>query len=149
MMKYLKLFEGFINRLSKEDVRSIFEPIIDWDLIQDVKDMALEYLDDYLTLVISIKTPRFQSASESNIVLSTSVCDERYDHQIDHISWFSILHNHTDVEKDDLIYIFQLTPDENLNKKSKYYGGVHPSTEELVDRIKESYPNYNIRSRNI
>jgi len=117
--------------LNSKEVSSLFTPIIDWDLIADAKDMSLEYLDNNMILIICIKM------NYPTLYL------ERFSHQEDTIRWspIQLMIDIYQINKNNLVYIFQLTTDD---EKSRYYAGVIPDeTKELVDRIKESYPNYN------
>ena len=146
-MKHIKTYKLYEDVLNSEEVSSLFKPMIDWDLISDVKDMSLEYLDNNMILVISIKTC-ISTPSLVNGYGYKSIYLERFSHQKDSSGWSSIT-NIFDIKevvgKNDLVYIFQLTTD---NPKSKYYASIIPDeTKELVDRIKEYYPNYNIKQR--
>ena len=57
-MKYLKLFESV--GCSEEDTEKVFKPYINWDMISDLKELSLDYLDDGFILRIRVKyeTPK-------------------------------------------------------------------------------------------
>lgn len=48
-MKHIKLYESFNN--FDEDVKNL----INWNLVEDIKDMSLDYIDNGLTLSIYIR----------------------------------------------------------------------------------------------
>lgn len=51
-MEYLREYRDFY--LSKEDVEKIYTPFINWNLIFDIQDMALEYIDDNFHLTVCV-----------------------------------------------------------------------------------------------
>jgi hypothetical protein len=85
-MKFIKLFDSYENTPSIED---IFKPKINWDLIDNMKDLALEYVDEGLTLRWSIfikETSDFKShmSVASNSRRSTRLCNGEFDHSEDY-----------------------------------------------------------------
>ena len=55
-MRYLKIYEDFYNQDDEwiKNRKSSIDNSINWDLIQDAKDMALDYIDDGYTLDIQV-----------------------------------------------------------------------------------------------
>lgn len=111
-MKYLKrINEGLYNN-------------VDFSLIEDIKDMALEYIDDGLTLRV-----------------------EGYNGGMGYIDYILIFNHEINKQKmwgdyklrlDYYLYIFNDRMDDR-------YSFFKKETEELVNRVSEAYPNHNIR----
>ena len=126
-MKWIKLYESFNTE------ESFYENILNRNLINDAKDMALEYIDMGMYLHIDV----FSNAdSEKNTVSVASV----WIHEV-------IFDHNKDISKDynkkskieNILYIIKLrssypTPIED--------GKLHRSMNiELVERLKMAYPN--------
>ena len=131
-MKYLKTYKLFeSNKPTGLDINDVFEPYINWNLIDDAKDMSLEYLDEDMVLFLDI------------------IYDDKY--EIYYMSFSSYvnfsrwrrsyltedsLYKLKPIDKSKLIYQFYLT-----NKYGLYDIS---ASKELVSRIKEAYPNENV-----
>jgi len=110
-MKHIKFFEAY-------EVDDRIRYLINWKMIEDVKDMALEYIDNGLTLVIFI-------------YYKSRLYELVYNHDIDSFKKLASFWSH-----DELRYLIELHIGE--------YETVINQTEELVDRVKEAYPNEKI-----
>ena len=128
-MKYLKSINevgSYIGHMtSSEKVKDIFTPFINWDLIEDVKDMSLEYIDLDMTLNLSVK---------QNDVWIYAVL---FNHNMNDVTWFNVnMYNITPIQSGgDLKYQLELCT--NLFDTKVY-------DLELINRASEAYPNENI-----
>lgn len=126
-MKYLRLFEDLINK-------DIIMNNIDWDMIQDIKDISLEYLDNGMQLLIYVEYYLMSKYGE-------------YSTETMYVISFSHDKNLTDEEYrgDDCGIEIK---DFNL-QKIKYNVNLHKesgildvkATNELRNRIRLAYPN--------
>ena len=117
-MRYIKIYENF-----EEDFDKIYTPLINWELIADAKDMALEYIDQ-------------------NMLFKIIVCDQHtyvYANTFTHITndkkWnplntpFESIRDLGGVDISYLIYLRDLT--KSINEEA---------SEELCSRLSEMYP---------
>lgn len=150
-MKYLKLYEKFIHN---DEIRTeeLFSPLIDWDMIENIKDMALEYLDYGKTLYINAHYKTDESSNRSYDVFKNYVSGGFYilmiefTHHEYKTKWSNIS---TLVNKINVIdYLKPLATSDNIYYSfylSKYpHGPYVRDTKELAKRIKVAYPNKNI-----
>lgn len=115
-MKYLKLFEAD----SKKNH-------INWEMIEDIKDMSLEYLDEGFTLNIIIIEKSYP------IVPSNFFINIEYNHRGEI--------KEGDLDKYDYISEYKFGYSISLMNKS-YDNPVNINkTNELMDRIRYAYPN--------
>lgn len=143
----LKLFEnGPTSRLSERDVMSYFKDQINWDMIENIKDMSLEYLDDGFNLKIFIMFRPMNHWSMNDIYSLTyshdkNFCKSKYvslsipcylyydkDNKIIHDFW----------ESGEIFYncvLYKTTSNPEMEKRY---------TMELKNRIKDAYPNENV-----
>ncbi len=137
-MKYLKnykLFEFQISRFDESDVNDVFEAYINWKLIEDAKDMALEYIDDGMSLGVEIS------------YINHYVYHIRYNHKETYSEWISDSFNNLTegpyelepIDRNKIIYQFYLEKDDGMIDKE--------SDKELELRVKEAYPDENINPR--
>lgn len=132
-MKYLKTYKLFESiGFTESDIKDVFEPYINWDLIRDAQDMSLEYLDEGMKFNLEITYDdkyyiyymRFsndENFSEWKIGMMNDLTEGLYELE--------------PIDKSKLIYQFYLTKDGLYNKSAD---------EELESRIKEAYPNENV-----
>ena len=129
-MKYIKLYEH----------KYYIDSLINWDLINDAKDMALEYIDEGFTLYL------FVLVGEKY----------RYNSKAFRILNLEFDHNTFTVNK-DYTYSTELAIKRIKNMETKYeitlmnYHNVDnpkyldgSSCRELINRLKSAYPNENI-----
>lgn len=130
-MKYLKLYEAYSNIDNK------IGELINWKFIDDVKDMALEYLDDGFLLIVDI----YPVLKPSTTIRSAKsrLYSLRYDHNTDDLKFYY----YADISKiEDIIYHITL----HSHVEADYHSFDLEKTKELIDRISEAYPDENIRS---
>lgn len=126
-MKYLKTFEGIEPIKLIEDYLS---KMINWDMIKDIKDMALEYLDDGYELGIHIKNYTLDDVFH-RMIYTIEYSHDRYDEDwVDLHGLFYI--------GDNIEYRIFLMIDKGWPSKIKYDKDM---SLELISRIKEAYPN--------
>lgn len=116
-MKYLEAY-NFFNDTNLVDC-------INWNMISDIKDMSLEYIDDGCTLYIDI----YKGFERSGYV---NVCDVKYNHNINSIKYYedNIFKNNSELTYH--VYIG--------NGTNKHDGTNAIYTFELRDRLREAYP---------
>lgn len=118
-MKYIKLYEAI---LGTDEVKDKFTPYINWKMIEDIKDMSLEYLDMGLLLNITI----FWNNKPRKEYLSMI----KFSHNIETQTWFILSNfNKDDFQVPSLTYLVYLIND-----------GYSKESVELNDRIKLAYP---------
>ena len=139
-MKYIKLYEAI---LSTDEVKDKFTPYINWEMIEDIKDMSLEYLDNNLILDIEIFydiTPKDWST-----VHELTIYSMEYSHDIKSCSvdWHLIYEVVGEVIRGNIVYkvflfkkVYQWQPNNTSVAKNE--------TNELISRLEEAYPNINI-----
>lgn len=145
-MKYLKKYKIFELQIGlgfeESDVQEVFEPYINWKLISDAKDMALDYLDTGMCLNLEITYNEYTSSKFSCLDRNYMVYFMRYDHSEYKSNWMiGQFNNLTEgpydlepIDKSKIVYKFYFVGDE----KSQ-------ADDELQSRLKEAYPDYNIR----
>lgn len=116
-MKHIKLFEAYI-------VNDKVKDLINWRMIDDIKDIALEYIDDGFKLCIGIYIIYNKNFYRFYI---------RYDHSEDSIVEDKTIDMRQDSTKDRIDYNVYLI------KRGYVF-----NMKELAERIKEAYPNENI-----
>ena len=122
-MKYIKLYESYkSNTMYIDEVKDKFTPYINWKMIEDIKDMSLEYLDMGLLLNITI----FWNNKPRKEYLSMI----KFSHNIETQTWFILSNfNKDDFQVPSLTYLVYLIND-----------GYSKESVELNDRIKLAYP---------
>lgn len=142
-------FKSFTESLETSDgpnrnfLKSIYKPLINWKLIEDLKDMSLEYIDDYfiLNVLIRYNNPIVAQASYSNFPCrgaNQAIVLVEFDHSDFNIKWIDnetlrnmIEHdNIVDVEK-NIQYVIKLSDSSGFNDIV---------STELIGRLKEAYP---------
>ena len=128
-MKHLRIFEDFED----EDFEGFYTTFINWDLIADVKDMALEYIDNNMLLRITV--------CDKNIFIYINT----FTHTTDTKKWNPL--NTTiecidDLGSVDISYVIYLRnwvsdDDRSINEES---------SNELISRLQEAYPEEKIYS---
>ena len=118
-MKYLKRIN---EKFSITEIKDFYTPLINWDLILDAKDMALEYIDKEMTLNLTI-------LSGSDWIYSL-----KFDHELDESKWYSYI---LKLNSEDLTYFLQLWSPGLLYEIGDEI--------EFVSRMKQAYPNENIK----
>jgi len=136
-MKHIKLFEAYA-------VYKKIDHFINWKMIEDVKDMALEYIDDGLTLYIGFHP--------------IITYEEKGIYNNDFIELYHLLYNHNmdkfeDGDDSNLFYKYA----DGVKGMSYFinfvfcgdtnrYGLIYKLALELVNRVKEAYPNEKINT---
>ena len=113
-MRYLKTYESVLSDSIKDELIKR----INWELIQDAKDAALDYIDGGDTLLIYIDCGR------------KYFYDIEFNHSINRNEWID---DWTDVDLGgDISYVIKLVN-----------GGIgdYKNTQELRDRLNGMYPN--------
>lgn len=129
-MKYLKLFEAYELDANVKD-------LINWDMINDLKEMSLEYIDEGFDLTIDIYAEG-EKLKKQNPIYSNTWTEEtnfllyqiKYSHVMDELTSAK---NPKLIRIDNMKYFVCL---------SRY--GIGPSRSKslaLLDRIEEAYPN--------
>jgi len=142
-MKYIKLYEAY--KLGDEKrTEELFSSLIDWDMIENIKDMSLEYLDEGKILCIGIaydedkkkRDPWLQYYYRSP-VNNDHIAYITFTHRNYNIKWIKF-YLEDKVTSDYISYNFYLYKEPN--------GPYIRNTNELVKRIKLAYPDKNIKS---
>lgn len=136
-MRYLKSYKIF-ESFEESDVQDVFEPYINWELVRDVQEMSLEYIDGGMILNLEITYGKYESVLKPPFY----IYHMQYNHNSIKRTWkISGLETLTEgpyelepIDKSEMVYQFYLV-DENT--------GLYCSDEdkELESRIKEAYPN--------
>ena len=143
IIKY-KIFENV------EEIKNIFYPIINWDMIQDIKQMSLEYLDEGLALRLSVRNGGEKYRNSKPIWRMQFTHRNDY-HNRDFDNQHSInyrinpgnyegWYNAYKGEEINIIYNILL----RSNEKRHY-----TETLELIGRIRDAYPNENFKPYDI
>lgn len=130
-MKYIKLFESK-DYMDEKEIEAIFKSHINWKMIEDIKDMALEYFDNRMVLYIDIS------------VRYNTLCSLKYSHYDNYIKWYSVYHKEYFKDpspNDDLRYKIVL---DNSYKSVNFAVNNGLTRGELISRVKDAYPNENI-----
>lgn len=134
-LKTYKIFELQISGFDESDIKDVFEPYINWNLVRDVEEMSLEYIDDGMMLSLEVTYDK-----------SYYIYHMRYDHSGSTSAWMTGSFNDLTegpyelepIDKTKMVYQFYLTKNDMIQKEAD---------NELESRIKESYPNENINPR--
>jgi hypothetical protein len=130
-MKYLKAYKIF-ESLDKEDTKNVFEPYINWNMIYDLKDLALEYLDRGLTLIVRVRynDEVYHKEKYTNIIYT--IC---YKHESSASTFSTPSFNIYDLEpidKSRVLYQISIV-DKNSDRMEK-------ETSEVIEILREMYP---------
>ena len=136
MMRYLKLYEWYKSAVvdrSPKQVEELFSPYINWEMIQDVKDLSLEYLDKGITLELYI--------SVDEVV----IYEMYFNHDINksNYKW-----NRTQQDDVDAIeYYFDFLPVKRMDNtfSVEMRREVNEDLFEFVDILKSMYPDEKIK----
>jgi len=127
-VKYLKTYKLFESNGSTEsELKDLFEPYINWDLIEDAKDMSLEYLDEGMRLFLEIAYDY-----KYYIYYMGFSNYENFSEWTTYFLTKDSLYKIKPIDKSKVRYLFRLN------------GSYNNFEEELVSRIKEAYPNEKI-----
>lgn len=138
-MKYLKSYKIF-ESFEESDVQEVFEPYINWELVRDVKEMSLEYIDDGMILNLEISYGKYESVLKPPFY----IYHMQYNHDGIIKNWkpesFGQLtegpYELEPIDKSEMVYQFYLVDGVVRN------GAYCPSEDkELESRIREAYPN--------
>ena len=135
-LKSYKLFESF----EESDVQDVFEPYINWELVRDVQEMALEYIDEGMILNLEISYGKYESVLKPPFY----IYHMQYNHDGIIKNWKPESFNNLtegpyeleSIDKSEMVYQFYLVDELGLYSKEE--------DKELESRIKEAYPNENI-----
>ena len=126
-MKYLNSYKLYEGVLSKEEVEQIYTPIINWDLINDAKDMSLEYLDNGAQIVIGV----------IDVCLNT-IYYEEFSHLLNNKLWYR---TNDGMSHSQLTYKFMV-----FNRKENSNVIIwRDDCKELIDRLRRAYPKEKIK----
>ena len=138
-MRYLKSYKIF-ESFEESDVQEVFEPYINWELVRDVQEMALEYIDGGMILNLEITYGKYESVLKPPFYIYHMT----YNHDGVKGTWKpESFNNLTEgpyeldpIDKIEMVYQFYLVNERGLYSKEE--------DKELESRIKEAYPNENI-----
>ena len=138
-MRYLKSYKIF-ESFEESDVQEVFEPYINWELVRDVQEMALEYIDGGMILNLEITYGKYESVLKPPFY----IYHMQYNHDGIKRTWKpESFNNLTEgpyeldpIDKIEMVYQFYLVNERGLYSKEE--------DKELESRIKEAYPNENI-----
>jgi len=138
-MRYLKSYKIF-ESFEESDIQDVFEPYINWELVRDVQEMALEYIDEGMILNLEISYGKYLSVSKPPFYIYHMT----YNHDGVKRTWKpESFNNLTEgpyeldpIDKSEMVYQFYLVDELGLYSKEE--------DKELESRIKEAYPNENI-----
>ena len=129
MIKSFKLFEAEV-----EDYSVYFKDKINYELLQDLKDLSMDLIDVGYRLLVNIMT----------VPIYTPICVLNYDHQIYNLYWYKIGDEYYNIlngfNKSGLHYLVSFTKMFNGDEKVTSLD----SKEEIISIIKEMYPNERI-----
>ena len=134
-MNYLKTFKGYLKK--HKLFESNIESYIDMGVIENVKDLSLDYLDDGLELEFIIDYHINGDPSKSINLLTG-----KYSHNSDILEWLhksieqSLIEEVSNINKNYLYYCFY------LNRNGEY--DCVDSIEDLNKSISDFYPDLNI-----
>lgn len=119
------------------DIKTKFESFINWDLLEDAKDMSLEYLDDGYTLVITIN---YRVMNKHTMPISETyhkLYTLRYNHSSSAGKWHSYLpFKLDDVDVDKISYHIDL---ENRVYSRGFDKNKHEYNKNIIERLKLAY----------
>lgn len=136
-MKYLKLFEGYDGWYTEKECINLLKSNIDWNMIEDVKDMSLEYIDLGMTLNMNIRYSDYNNYV--NVVYFLV-----FDHNVNKSDWLNLKIKKNTFNKDNIMYGFYLFNKHELAALPMCAIVTYDATNSLVSRIKEAYPNARI-----
>lgn len=123
IMKHIKLFEAYTiyNEMKK---------LINWKMVDDVKEMSLEYIDEGLSLYIGF-IPILRNDTDNFFELYSI----RYNHQQDEFRDGDDINLMCRYFTDMTGMSYFICLEGNMNKRDK-----HRLELELVNRVREAYP---------
>jgi len=138
-MRYLKSYKIF-ESFEESDVQEVFEPYINWELVRDVQEMSLEYIDGGMILNLEISYGKYESVLKPPFYIYHMT----YNHDGIKRTWkpesFNTLtegpYELEPIGKSEMVYQFYLVNERGLYSKEE--------DKELESRIKEAHPNENI-----
>ena len=139
-MRYLKSYKIF-ESFEESDVQDVFEPYINWELVRDVQEMSLEYIDGGMILNLEISYGKYESVLKPPFY----IYHMKYNHDGIKRTWkpesFNTLtegpYELEPIDKSEMVYQFYL-----VDGNTGLYCG--DEDKELELRIKEAYPSENI-----
>ena len=134
-MKHLKLFEEREIEYGDDVVKAKYSSHINWKMINDAKDMSLEYLDENLSLIIRIHNS------------NDHIANFAYSHIEYRIIWFD-----APIKDVRLCYSFDFIPNRIIsdfdqktgNFKLDILNKLKLAKNEFISRIHDAYPKENI-----
>ena len=114
-MRYIKSYKIF-ESFEESDVQDVFEPYINWELVRDVQEMSLEYIDGGMILNLEITYGKYESVLKPPFY----IYHMQYNHNSIKRTWkISGLESLTEgpyelepIDKSEMVYQFYLV-DEN------------------------------------
>lgn len=133
-MKYLKLYESYEDQVKLE-----IKNLLNNNLINDVKDMSLEYLDSGMTLIINVYSASQGMLSPGHVRIYKSL-EYIYSHKLDEYKW--ILDNTTlPIRKLSYEFILEKRMPPYLITSRKSDNVCNAACKELYERVRMAYPN--------
>lgn len=126
--------------------KSKFEPLINWDLIEDAKYLALEYLDEGYTLGLNI----FYYPKQINNGFILNIYNLKYNHDRTSDNWVDIIKCFDEIKSENIEYYFTLnkTFGDAPDLRDVNYRGLPPRSKKnsvdsqadpIVDNLKLRY----------
>jgi hypothetical protein len=149
-------YDGSIEGLSDEDIEIVdkywisIEPVIkqriNWDLVENAKDLSLDYLDEgyYLNIQVLIEDfPEFSDLFGEN---GTRHCVyfERFSHDFNNKEYKKFFPVNTKFIKEskELVYRFTFSVDRSRQSlMTSYLSNTDKMNKELKDKLEEMFPN--------
>ena len=134
---------------NKTDIHKEYSDLINWEMISDAKDMALEYIDTDLTLMISIRGTNKDVYPGNN---SFTICEIYYNHEKNVEYWYNQPQMHNRLNGIDVYIHYELNLSKDINNlvnTQLHFSDRNMINElllELIDRVKRAYPNLHIRA---
>jgi hypothetical protein len=143
-MKYIKLYKIFESSLGllddmPIDIKDLFSNHINYDLIQEMKDLSLEYIDDGYTLYYSIYVNDGKVLNNSWKLLLNA----EFNHEIDKIiynTYFNMDNNFNRLGKISIGYSVGISYKSiTFNNEKDFQRKIYE--EDLLRQLKNIYPN--------
>jgi len=158
-MKKIKKYNEFLNEtlsyldgISKNEMENLFKDRINWDLIEDLKDLSLEYIDKGATFKYDINCMcKYIYNKVFRYELDyISVIDGLFNHQKDEYKYdyINVKIDLKDIKTSKIVYKIALIIEYN-DQDLPGFEYLIDETTELVDKINKIYPNEFVTFREI
>ena len=119
----------YLRRINESNIEELFSPIIDMNIIYDMKDMALEYLDNNKVMRLNILYPIGTIPTINIFIYSVAFSHEKCIE-----GWNKSTDINQIIDESKLLYNLVISDD------GSYYREDKQSTKELRERLKDVYP---------